>query len=275
MDLFFGIAKNYADTTKTNVEEIEVSVSHGSLAYAQYPLLVGHFDGDGISDYSSPYQLRRLLINEKLDLSIPMNRYKVGRALYHIAQRRGFKSSRKTGANEKTAVYKGSNETKTIGRNDYENLINEKGSLGAAFAYLEKTSIRVRNRYTLRSDYHTEVEKIIDFQGIDVVNFREDIFKAIFFQRPLRSQKGLIGKCTLEPNKSRCPISHPKFEEYRAWSFINNIKYKNQNTNRFEPIPLNLKQNLYDEKFFYKSKREIRSATSENLLNKTVERIGN
>jgi CRISPR-associated endonuclease Csn1 len=215
------------------------------------------FDCDGISDYSSPFQLRRLLINEKLDLSIPLNCFKVGRALYHIAQRRGFKSSRKTGANEKTAVYKGSNETKTIGRNEYESLIDEQGSLGAALAHLEDTGIRVRNRYTLRSDYHTEVEKIINFQEIDAVNFREDIFKAIFFQRPLRSQKGLIGKCTLEPNKPRCPVSHPKFEEYRAWSFINNIKYKNEDNNQFEPIPLELKQKLYDEKFFYKSKKEF------------------
>ncbi|MGN6533764.1 MAG: type II CRISPR RNA-guided endonuclease Cas9 [Ginsengibacter sp.] len=215
------------------------------------------FDSDGTSDYSSPFQLRRLLIKEKLDLSIPVNRYKVGRALYHIAQRRGFKSSRKSGANEKTAVYKGSNETKTIGRNEYENLINEHGSLGAAFASLEDDGIRIRNRYTLRSDYYTEVEKIIDFQEIVEDEFREGIFKAIFFQRPLRSQKGLIGKCTLEPNKARCPVSHPKFEEYRAWSFINNIKYKNESTNQFEPIPLKTKQKLYDERFFYKSKKEF------------------
>jgi CRISPR-associated endonuclease Csn1 len=153
------------------------------------------------------------------------NRYRIGRALYHIAQRRGFKSSRKSGANEKTAVYKGSNETKTIGRNDYENLILEHGSLGAAFAHLEEKGIRVRNRYTLREDYHTELKNILEVQGLKESFFEANIIKAIFFQRPLRSQKGLVGKCILEPSKPRCPISHPKYEEYRAWSFINNIKY--------------------------------------------------
>src|SRR5690606_1459410 len=137
------------------------------------------FNGDGIPDFSSPYQLRRLLIAEKLDLSIQENRYKIGRALYHIAQRRGFKSSRKQGANEKTAVYKGSNETKTIGRNEYENLIIEYGSLGAAFAYLEDYGTRVRNRYTLRSDYLAEVQKILDFQNIDNENFKEKVEKDI------------------------------------------------------------------------------------------------
>lgn len=215
------------------------------------------FNGDNIPDFSSPYQLRKLLISEKLDLSISDNRYKVGRALFHIAQRRGFKSSRKSGANEKTAVYKGSNETKTIGRNEYEKLIIEHGSLGAAFASLENENIRIRNRYTLRNDYQTEVKRILECQKIENKVFSESIDKAIFFQRPLRSQKGLIGKCTLEPNKSRCPISHPKFEEYRAWAFINNIKYRNNDSNQFEPIPLILKEMLYKEKFFYKSKRDF------------------
>lgn len=216
------------------------------------------FDGDTKPDFSSPYQLRRFLIQEKLDLSQKEDRYKIGRALYHIAQRRGFKSSRKNGANEKTAVYKGSSETKTIGRNDYENLIEENGSLGAAFAHLEDQNIRIRNRYTLRSDYQNEVHKILEFQKVSDNDFIEKVDKAIFFQRPLRSQKGLVGKCTLEPNKSRCPVSHPKFEEYRTWSFINNIKYRTEKNHQFQPLPIELKEKLYNEEFFFKSKRELK-----------------
>ncbi|MBK8054220.1 MAG: hypothetical protein IPK35_13350 [Saprospiraceae bacterium] len=220
------------------------------------------FDSDGKPDFSSPYQLRRLLISEKLNLSIPENRYKVGRALYHIAQRRGFKSSRKQGSNEKTAVFKGSNETKTIGINEYENLIIENGTLGAAFASLADCGIRIRNRYTLRSDYRNEVEKILDVQEIGEEKLRQKLLLetsngSIFYQRPLRSQKGLVGKCTLEPHKARCPISHPKFEEYRAWSFINNIKYRTDHEAQFAPIPLDLKEKLYQDKFFFKSKREF------------------
>lgn len=215
------------------------------------------FNQDGKPDFNSPYQLRRLLILENLDLSIQENRFKVGRAFYHMAQRRGFKSSRKQGQNEKTAVYKGSGETKTIGRDEYDEIIKKNGSLGAAFAFLEDNGIRVRNRYTLRSDYLSEAQKIIDFQNIKNVDFVEKIKKAIFFQRPLRSQKGLIGKCTLETHKPRCPISHPKFEEYRAWSFINNIKIRNTNESEFRPLPLDLKNKLYHEKFFFKSKRDF------------------
>ena len=54
------------------------------------------FDGDGIADYSSPYQLRAELMNRQFDFNNQVERYKLGRALYHIAQRRGFKSSKGT-----------------------------------------------------------------------------------------------------------------------------------------------------------------------------------
>jgi len=63
-----------------------------SLDFEQWIRL--DFNGDGISDYSSPYQLRDELATTQFDFSIQINRYKLGRALYHIAQRRGFKSSK-------------------------------------------------------------------------------------------------------------------------------------------------------------------------------------
>ena len=229
------------------------------------------FDQDGKPDYSSPYQLRRELGNSPLDLSIENNRFKIGRALFHIAQRRGFKSSRKNGSNEKVAIFKGSSETGTIGRNEYEQLLNDHKTLGAAFAYLEDKGIRIRNRYTLRSDYEKEVDVILEVQRLEETQFKSEIKKAIFFQRPLRSQKGLVGKCTLEPQKPRCPISHPLFEEYRAWSFLNNIKYYNSETGKLEPLPLNLKEELYNEKFFLKGKNDFKFLQ----INKHIQKITN
>ncbi|MCX2837409.1 hypothetical protein OQ279_04530 [Salinimicrobium sp. MT39] len=220
------------------------------------------FDGTGTPDFSSPYQLRRSLITEKLDLSVQENRYKVGRALYHISQRRGFKSSRKSGKSDESAVYKGSTETSALPYNEYKDELKRNQTLGAYFAKLEDSNSRVRNRYTLRSDFRNEVKIILDFQEIKDNDFRDKLLLetsngSIFYQRPLRSQKGLIGKCTLEPNKPRCSVSHPKFEEYRAWSFINNIKYRIDKDAPFEPIPLGLKEKLYNEKFLFKSRREF------------------
>lgn len=52
------------------------------------------FDGNGKREYDSPYQLRKALAETQFDFTKQEDRYMLGRALYHIAQRRGFKSSK-------------------------------------------------------------------------------------------------------------------------------------------------------------------------------------
>lgn len=213
------------------------------------------FNIDGKPDYSSPYQLRKELIEKKLDLSSQIDRYKLGRALYHIAQRRGFKSSRKTGDKENTAVYKGSKESGARGVDDIVDLKNKYGTLGAALAQIENAGERIRNRYTLRKHYQEEIERIFAEQSISIESeFSKGILKAIFYQRPLRSQKGLVGKCTLEPGKYRCPVSHPLFEEFRAWSFLNNIQIKSQEYPDGKQLTLELRNEIYREIFFRMTK---------------------
>ncbi|TRX23044.1 type II CRISPR RNA-guided endonuclease Cas9 [Flavobacterium franklandianum] len=104
---------------------------------------------------------------------------------------------------------------------------------------------KIRNQYTAREEhYRSEFEVICLAQGIDGIIANEklpekryfglakELYKAIFFQRPLKSQKGLIGKCTFEKSKSRCAVSHPDFEEYRMWCYINTIKIKTPDDER-------------------------------------------
>jgi CRISPR-associated endonuclease Csn1 len=205
------------------------------------------FDGDDIADYSSPYQLRAELLERHLDWNSQIDRYKFGRAMYHIAQRRGFKSSKgetlkDAGDNEDLSTIevesamKKSEEKKSKGIAEFMNAHNLE-TVGCAFAKLEKDGIRVRNHpeyQAVQSQYREEVEKICRHQHIDTLS--PELYRGlmstkkgegtIFYRRPLRSQKGNIGKCTLEPTKRRCPVSHPDYEEYRALSFINNIKYR-------------------------------------------------
>lgn len=254
------------------------------------------FDNDGKPDYTSPYQLRKELAETKLDFTKEENRFKLGRALYHIAQRRGFKSSRK-GAddvkeqevdvideNETTlqkSEKKKSNKLKELFP-DYDSSI----PVGVFLANKENQGIRVRldiTQYLVREDYKKEIKHIFQFQelGLEhslyismcvvfktVRNGKEKSYigGTIFYKRPLRSQKGLIGLCTLEQEtridkktgrqvqtgKYRAPISHPTFETFRAWSFLNNIKFKENN--EWKQLPLELKQEIYSELFFRKSK---------------------
>lgn len=85
---------------------------------------------------------------------------------------------------------------------------------------------KIRAKYTGREEHYiTEFEHIARIQQFKP-ELAEKLSKAIFYQRPLRSQKGTVGSCTFEKNKTRCPISRPEFEEFRMWSFINSIKVK-------------------------------------------------
>jgi CRISPR-associated endonuclease Csn1 len=212
------------------------------------------FDGDGKPDYSSPYQLRRQLIEETLDLTTESNRFKIGRAIYHLAQRRGFKSSRKDNEsksdldNEDAGEQEKNSEATLKILSEWEELLIQHKTLGGCFAYLEDQKERVRNRNALRKHYEDELAWIANVQKIEP-ELTSQLSKAIFFQRPLRSQKGTIGKCSLESNKSRCPISHPNFEAFRAWQFINNIKYRKDEGEDWEQLPSELRKIIFEKKF--------------------------
>ena len=111
-------------------------------------------------------------------------------------------------------------------------------TLGQYF-YSLYNKAKIRNQYTAREEHYLkEFEILCKIQNISgiieseqlpekrYIGLAKDLYKAIFFQRPLKSQKGLIGKCSLEKSKTRCAISHPDFEEYRMWTYINTIKIK-------------------------------------------------
>jgi CRISPR-associated endonuclease Csn1 len=246
------------------------------------------FDGDGIPDCKSPYQLRRALTEGKFDFSKEVNRYKLGRALYHIAQRRGFKSSRKGSDDVKEDGDGADIDLQSSERKKNKELIAqyekypEAKTIGSLFAYLEDDGVRIREnmaQYAIRENYKEEINLIFEIQNISfdsllytglVETGKNKNDGAIFYKRPLRSQKGLIGLCTLEQEtridpktkkpfqvgKYRAPISHPDFELFRAWQFLNNIKYKNEilNNASWQALDLDLKKEILEDKFFRKSK---------------------
>ena len=83
---------------------------------------------------------------------------------------------------------------------------------------------KIRGRYTHREEHYLkEFNYICDKQNIKG-NLRDKLHHAIFYQRPLKSQKGLVAMCPLEPKRKRIAVSHPLFEEYRMWESINRIK---------------------------------------------------
>ncbi len=189
--------------------------------------------------------------------------YELGRALYHLSQRRGFKSSRKDvvvsdiegGEGKKGKEQKEPKDDlgkvksgisdlskeleksgcKTLGQYFYKIIKDEKNEL-------EKT--RIRNRYIGRVEhYEPEFKTIMQAQGIDG-DLYQNTHSAIFMQRPLRSQKHLVGKCPLEPKHTRCQLGHPAYEEFRMLSFVNNLRFVDENDEKSE-LSLKDKERIY------------------------------
>lgn len=87
---------------------------------------------------------------------------------------------------------------------------------------------KIRGRYTHREEHYlTEFNYICKIQNI-TGDLKDKLKNAIFYQRPLKSQKGLVAKCTLEPKRKRIATSHPLFEEFRMWESLNRIKIKRE-----------------------------------------------
>lgn len=168
----------------------------------------------------NPYFFRDLAVKQKLDLYKKEERYKLGRAFYHITQRRGFLSNRLESTKESNGAVK----------QEIDKLSEEKGgrTLGQYFYDCYQNKQKIRKHYTHRElHYLEEFNRICDFQNLKK-DFRENLRKAIFFQRLLKSQKGFVGKCPFEKNKQRCSVSHPLFEEYRMLCFLNNIRIRTE-----------------------------------------------
>lgn len=180
----------------------------------------------------TPYRYRVICLHEKLDLTQEAQRYILGRALYHIAQRRGFRSNRKDQSNddEKGKVKEAISEL--------SQKIKDEGCeyLAEYFEKLYKEGKRIRNQYTSRDNHYVE-----EFHAIcrrqeldeDTVNRLEHV---LFDQRPLKSQKHTVGHCLFEPAKSRCQASHPDFEEMRMLQTLNQIRMKTPDDDMLRPL---------------------------------------
>ncbi len=193
----------------------------------------------------NPYHYRALAVEQKFDLNREENRYKLGRAFYHMAQRRGFLSNRLEGTKESDGVVKKSISEISEAKGDK--------TLGQYFYEKYKAGEKIRNTYTHREEHYLdEFNRICEFQQLPE-EFCTKLRKAIFYQRPLKSQKGGVGKCVFEPSKPRCPISRPEFEEYRMLCFINNIKIKTPDDEKIRELNAVERLKIFPV-FFRKSK---------------------
>ena len=179
----------------------------------------------------NPYSYRHKCLHEKLDLTDLSQRYILGRAIYHINQRRGYHSNRTNQDDDNDGKVK-----EGIGSLTEE--MHEAGCeyLGDYFYMLYNKGEKIRNHYTSREEhYKKELLAICSKQGLDE-ELTKKIHDVVIKQRDLKSKKGEVGKCTFEKKKYRCPASHPLFEEFRMLSFLNNVKIQTPQDGSLRPL---------------------------------------
>jgi len=180
----------------------------------------------------SPYVLRARALDEEL------KPYEFGRALYHLGQRKGFLSSRKSPPKKEEDEGKIKADIKAL-----QSQISETGArtLGELLAKLQSEQVRVRERYTSRAMYENEFELIWNTQakfqpGLLTENLKQEIHHIIFYQRPLKSQKHLIGKCELETGKRRAPWALLPVQRFRYLQRINDLRAIDESTGELMEI---------------------------------------
>lgn len=255
-----GMRRHYFRRRLMKIELLKTLIKHGFCPSIpeeslnqwrfkkKYPLIDEFIRWQRTTEQNNPYHARNEALSRKLDLNNKEDRLMLGRALYHLAQRRGFLSNRKEQTKESSGDVK-------QGIADLTQEMEECGCLylGNYFHSLYQQGKKIRTRYSDRIA-HTEKEfyAICSKQNLPQETI-DELHRAIFFQRPLKSQKGSIGKCIFETNRSRCPVSHPAFEEYRMLAFINNIRVITPDDSDFRQLSQKEKAEILPL-FFRKSK---------------------
>ncbi len=140
--------------------------------------------------------------------------------------------------NEKTNFFKGSLESKR-NKAKIEKLREKYGLENVTVLELNNTEeggilnkVITKKKESLKTFLAGEINE--DDEGLITFKSKESV---LFWQRPLGSQKGLLSKCRFEPTvknkkgqyiqkgKTPCLLSHPLFEEFRAYQFINTIRF--------------------------------------------------
>ena len=81
---------------------------------------------------------------------------------------------------------------------------------------------------------HSELTWQFGNTSVEYFRIRKSEDGVLFHQRPLRSQKHLVGNCSFEPTKTKCPISAIPNEKRRAWEWVNTVEYNGKKISQEE-----------------------------------------
>ena len=204
-------------------------------------------------ELKNPYALRAKGLHEALTPG------EFGRAVFHLNQRRGFKSNRKTDKGEsdagalKSAIVHLRDDIKAQGLQTVGELLWQRMQAGTG------TRARYRETRVPRDDGKTRIEKSYDLYidrqmiadefdalwakqaSLNPAQFadaaRDDLRDTLLHQRRLRPVKP--GRCTLMPELERAPLALPSTQRFRILQEVNHLRLLDE---RLQERPLDEEQ---------------------------------
>lgn len=187
----------------------------------------------------NPYQMRAE------GLSRALKPYEFARAIFHLTQRRGFKSNRKTDAKDSeaglmnTAIKQTQDRlaqanARTIGELLYKRMCAGK-SVRARFHQTPEKQADGRNKINKSYDLYINrkmVEDEFDLLWQTQTSFNPLLYHAhaynalkecLFHQRPLKPVDP--GRCTLLSDEKRAPLALPSAQRFRMYQEVNNLRF--------------------------------------------------
>lgn len=217
----------------------------------------------------NPYDIRTRALDEKVSL------HELGRAIFHLNQRRGFKSNRKTDGGEDGKI------RQAVAK--LEETFQKEGcrTLGEFYQKRIERGLSVRARlegagakaeypfYPSRQMIECEFDKIWNKQAefypdILTKQAKKKIKETLLYQRPLKPVKP--GKCFLEPNEDRAPIASPYFQRFRILQTINELRIISRYGDQ-RPLTLEERNILLDD---LSQKKELKFSAAKKLLSLSV-----
>lgn len=194
------------------------------------------------------YGLRNKAISEKIELK------ELGRIFLHLNQKRGYKSSLK----EETVLSKKEGDYVAAVKGRHHLIREQEITIGQYFYRGLQNDIhyRIKEQIFPREAYIEEFNLIYKCQQLYYPDLLTDelrekfINEIIYYQRPLKSQKGLVSICDFEGmwmKKSGdkrlfvgpkvAPRSSPLFQVAKIWESINSIKLKGKRGQEYSISP--------------------------------------
>ena len=168
-----------------------------------------------------PYELRARALDE------PLHAHELGRALFHLNQRRGFKSNRKAGGDEKedgefrAAISELRQRIQDSGARTLGEYLQRRRKRGEPVRGRPETGLRAdRAMCEMEFDKIRAAQK--QHQALESKQW-DELRHIIFYQQDLRPVHP--GRCQFEDGEHRAAKALPIFQEFRMLQEVNNLRF--------------------------------------------------